>query len=210
MKRLHAIYVGLMALLLAGELSSGWAGCAVSVTGAASGDQFVAVVGGNGVVMYSFFDTNGDCTDNPFDTDGDGQDCAAEGSADAHSSVLPFSPTGSGELSQNIDRDATGIGNRWPGTAGTGEPNPWEPVPGSPKFATGADVTCSPRADGSETEIAIIGLNGLGSVSECVFDLDGNQTFIQTKMNSATGGDGDLDDDGWLGLSTASPCRVIE
>lgn len=210
MKRLHAVNVGLIALLLAGGLSPGWAGCLVSVTGANTGDQFAAVVGGNGVVMHSFFDTNGDCTDNPFDTDGDGLDCAAEGATDAHSSLLLFSPTGSGELSQNLDRNATGTGNRWPGIAGTGEPNPWEPLPGSPKFATGADITCAVHDDGGEKEIVVLGLNGLGSVSECVFDLDGNQTFIQTKMNSATGGDGDADDDGWLGLSTTSPCRVID
>lgn len=209
MKRLYAVGLGLVALLFAGRPSPGWAGCLVSVTGQSTGDQFAAVVGGSGVVMYSFFDTNGDCTDNPFDTDGDGQDCATEGVVDAHSSTLLFSPTGSGELSSNFDRDATGTGNRWPGIAGTGE-TPWEPLPGSPKFATGADITCAVREDGGEKEVAIIGLNGLGSISECVFDLDGNQTFIQTKMNSATGGDGDTDDDGWLGLSTASPCRVID
>lgn len=196
-------------LLVMSEFSPGWAGCAIYVTpeqgtgvNTTSPDIFVAVVGGNGVVQYSFFDSNSSTSSTPFDTNGD----TTDGDGSAHSTTLPFASTAS-ELSSNTDLSVTN-GNNWPGIAGSGSTT-FQPVPGSPVFASGADITCIRVADSSDREIMMIGRNGLGGVSRCVYDLDGDQDFIEKGFESANNV-GDLDDDGWAGLTSQSPCRDVE
>lgn len=215
MKRLYGLGVGLIGLLLvAGGPSPAWAGaCAVSVTGDTRGDVMVVIQGGNNVLQYSFADLDGTgsttCINDCFDTNGDS--IAAETAANGHSSVNPFSSVGTGELSDNLDfSTATAAGNRFPGLASSGSTT-FQPLPGSPTFPSTGNFSCiavsGERSGSNNTEIWILGLDGQGDATQCVFDLDGNATFIEGR--SGVGFGGDLDDDGWRGLSTATPCGAI-
>lgn len=166
-------------------------GCITSLfAGDPSGDYFIAAMGANSVIYYTFIDT--------FRTESWDFNLGPE-------STNPFARP---PLNKPVDTDS---GSPFPGRAGVDVP--WQPIPSSAAASSGPFCT-TVRTGTGENEIEIFVRGNDGNLYWTVFDpfTGGNSapySGVHASFNNPPF-NGDPDADGWPGRAGQSPWRRVE